>query len=164
MKLKTRLALIFGGVVLAIVSTVGIVTYNKNVQTKDLVKVEEEKTEEQEEKKLLEKKSEVLRRYLSENVIPLLAKGVLNVCQNMPDDPVEALANFLLDNSFENLNKSGDNKDKIVSEKVQKEANNLENLNNNISNSSSNSNVLNKNISVDTNNKLNLTNSEKSKQ
>ncbi|MDY5577110.1 MAG: methyl-accepting chemotaxis protein [Lachnospiraceae bacterium] len=32
MKLKTRLALIFGGVVLAIVSTVGIVTYNKNVQ------------------------------------------------------------------------------------------------------------------------------------
>lgn len=32
MKLKTRLALIFGGVVLAIVSIVGIVTYNKNVQ------------------------------------------------------------------------------------------------------------------------------------
>ena len=52
------------------------------------------------EQKLLEKKSEVLRRYLSENVIPLLAKGVLNVCQNTPDDPVESLANFLLDNSF----------------------------------------------------------------
>ena len=61
------------------------------------------------EKKLLEKKSEVLRRYLSENVIPLLAKGVLNVCQNMPDDPVEALANFLLDNSFDNLNKEANN-------------------------------------------------------
>ena len=116
------------------------------------------------EKKLLEKKSEVLRRYLSENVIPLLAKGVLNVCQNMPDDPVEALANFLLDNSFDNLNKEGDNNEKKVSEKVQKEANNLENLNNNISNSSSNSNVLNKNISIDSNHKLNLTNSDKSKQ
>ena len=82
----------------------------------------------------------------------------------MPDDPVEALANFLLDNSFDNLNKEGDNNEKKVSEKVQKEANNLENLNNNISNSSSNSNVLNKNISIDSNHKLNLTNSDKSKQ
>ena len=56
---------------------------------------------EEREKKLLEKKSEVLRRYLSENVMPLLAKGILSVCQTMPDDPVEALANFLVDNSFD---------------------------------------------------------------
>ena len=56
---------------------------------------------EEREKKLLEKKSEVLRRYLSENVMPLLAKGILSVCQTMPDDPVEALANFLIDNSFD---------------------------------------------------------------
>ena len=52
------------------------------------------------EKKLLEKKSEVLRRYLSENVMPLLAKGILTACESMPDDPVDALANFLLENSF----------------------------------------------------------------
>ena len=63
---------------------------------------------EEREKKLLEKKSEVIRRYLSENVMPLLAKGILNVCQSMPDDPVEALANFLLDNSF-NLQKDETN-------------------------------------------------------
>ena len=55
---------------------------------------------------LLEKKSEILRRYLSENIMPLLAKGVFNICQNMPDDPVEALANFLLEHS---LNISKDN-------------------------------------------------------
>ena len=53
------------------------------------------------EQNLLEKKSEILRRYISENVMPLLAKGVLYVCHNLPDDPVEALANFLLDNSFD---------------------------------------------------------------
>ena len=53
------------------------------------------------EQKLLEKKSEVLRRYLSENIMPLLAKGVLHVCHNLPCDPVEALANFLLENSFD---------------------------------------------------------------
>ena len=52
------------------------------------------------EKKLLEKKSEVLRRYLSENVMPILAKGILTICETMPDDPVDALANFLLENTF----------------------------------------------------------------
>ena len=67
---------------------------------------------EEREKKLLEKKSEVLRRYLSENVMPLLAKGILSVCQTMPDDPVDALANFLLDNSF-NLQKESNDKLKI---------------------------------------------------
>jgi hypothetical protein len=72
---------------------------------------------------LLEKKSEVLRRYLSENVMPLLAKGVLNVCQNMPDDPVEALANFLLENSLdikenENHNKTRNELEKIMDETI----------------------------------------------
>jgi hypothetical protein len=72
---------------------------------------------------LLEKKSEVLRRYLSENVMPLLAKGVLNVCQNMPDDPVEALANFLFENSFEvkengNHNKTQNELEKIMDETI----------------------------------------------
>jgi hypothetical protein len=86
------------------------------------------------ERKLLEKKSEVLRRYLSENVIPLLAKGVLNICQNMPDDPVEALANYLLDNSFN------------------KNDNNNENINKDINQSSNNNNnniINNKNTSID---------------
>ena len=64
---------------------------------------------------LLEKKSEVLRRYLSENVLPLLAKGVLNVCQNMPDDPVEFLANYLLDNSL-NMSKDNTKHDKTQNE------------------------------------------------
>ena len=72
---------------------------------------------------LLEKKSEVLRRYLSENVMPLLAKGVLNVCQNMPDDPVEALANFLLENSLDikengNHNKTQNELEKIMDETI----------------------------------------------
>ena len=59
------------------------------------------------EQNLLEKKSEVLRRYISENIMPLLAKGVLYVCHNLPDDPVEALANFLMENSFD-LQKDSD--------------------------------------------------------
>ena len=52
------------------------------------------------EKILLEKKSEVMRRYLNDKIMPLLAKGILNICENIPDDPVEALANFILDNNY----------------------------------------------------------------
>ena len=66
------------------------------------------------EKKLLERKSEVLRRYLSVKVMPLLAKGILSICETRPEDPVEALANFLLDNSFD-LDK---NNNKITNESV----------------------------------------------
>ena len=33
--------------------------------------------------------------------MPILAKGVLFVSRNLPEDPVEALANFLTYNSFD---------------------------------------------------------------
>ena len=101
---------------------------NDNKETKKELN-EEEKIEQklkeikERETNLLEKKSEVLRRYLSENVMPLLAKGVLNVCQNMPDDPVEALANFLLENSLDikengNHNKTQNELEKIMDETI----------------------------------------------
>lgn len=51
-------------------------------------------------KTLLEKKSEILKRYLSENVIPVLSKGILQVCKDLPEDPVDALAHYLFKNSF----------------------------------------------------------------
>ena len=60
------------------------------------------------EKILLEKQSEVMRRYLNEKVMPLLAKGILNICENVPDDPVEALANFILDNNYNFSNNMND--------------------------------------------------------
>ena len=52
------------------------------------------------EKILLEKKSEVMRRYFNEKIMPLLSKGILNICETIPDDPVEALANYIMDNNF----------------------------------------------------------------
>jgi hypothetical protein len=109
---------------------------NENSNIKQIIEKEEkenkiEKDEEEKinelkerEKKLLEKKSEILRRYLSENVIPLLAKGVLNICQNLPEDPVDALANFLLENTFNNAMKNKNNNNNNV------DNNNIINLNN----------------------------------
>ena len=77
--------------------------YKKNQKIVKLEKTVEEQINDlkSREQNLLEKKSEVLRRYISEKIMPLLAKGVLYVCHNLPDDPVEALANFLLENSFD---------------------------------------------------------------
>ena len=49
-----------------------------------------------------------MRRYLNEKVMPLLAKGILYICENVPDDPVEALANFILDNNYNFSNNMND--------------------------------------------------------
>ena len=83
--------------------------YEKNIRNK-LGELKEK------EKILLEKKSEVLRRYLNSKVMPLLVKGILKICESIPEDPVESLANYLLDNSFNvpkniETNKSGNNSD-----------------------------------------------------
>ena len=67
--------------------------------------------------KLLEKKSEILRRYLSENVLPLLSLGILQVATERPDDPVEALADFLLEKTLEIQKKEEENKKKKEEEK-----------------------------------------------
>jgi adenylate kinase len=47
------------------------------------------------EKKMLETKSQVLRAFLLQKVIPIMSQGILDVCQNLPEDPVEHLADYL---------------------------------------------------------------------
>ena len=77
--------------------------------------------EKENEFKLLEKKSEVLRRYLAENVLPLLSLGILHVANERPDDPVEALADYLLAKTFESNKK--DEGIIIIDEKEEKDEN-----------------------------------------
>ena len=48
----------------------------------------------------MEKQSEVIRRYLNVHIIPILAKGILHICEEMPDDPIETLANYLMENKI----------------------------------------------------------------
>ena len=57
--------------------------------------------EKENEFKLLEKKSEVLRRYLAENVLHLLSLGFLHVAKERPDDSVEDCVDYLLAKNFE---------------------------------------------------------------
>lgn len=53
------------------------------------------------ESKILDEKSQILRQYISENVVPLLTQGILEVCQKLPDDPVDYLAEFLFEKSMQ---------------------------------------------------------------
>jgi adenylate kinase len=52
------------------------------------------------ERKNIEMLSGELRSYLLDNVIPLLSQGILEVCQKLPDDPVDYLAEFLFERSI----------------------------------------------------------------
>jgi adenylate kinase len=58
----------------------------------DLDRIEEIKRQE---RQMLEIKSEPLRQYLMKNVIPPLTKGLIEVCQMQPDDPIDFLAEYL---------------------------------------------------------------------
>ena len=78
--------------------------------------------EKENEFKLLEKKSEVLRRYLAENVLPLLSLGILHVANERPDDPVEALADYLLAKTFE-MKKNEDIKENNNEIEIEKDKN-----------------------------------------
>ena len=73
---------------------------NEKDEVRKLHNKEKMKQLDNSEKSQLEKKSEILKRYLSENVIPVLSKGILQVCKDLPEDPVDALAHYLFNNSF----------------------------------------------------------------
>ena len=73
----------------------------------------------------------MLRRYLSENILPLLSLGILQVATERSDDPVETFADFLLDKTLEmekNEELKKKNENKKENEKV-KEKENDNNLN-----------------------------------
>ena len=53
-----------------------------------------EKIREQE-RDLLDKRSQPIRQYLMDNVVPHLTEGLINLCKAVPEDPTDFLANFL---------------------------------------------------------------------
>lgn len=48
----------------------------------------------EQEKKLLDERSQPLRQYLADMVVPILTSGIIQICKERPDDPVD----FLVDN------------------------------------------------------------------
>jgi adenylate kinase len=48
------------------------------------------------EKEQLERQSRHLREFLDREILPVVAAGVLDICKEMPEDPIEYLAEYLL--------------------------------------------------------------------
>lgn len=49
----------------------------------------------EQERDLLDSKSQPIRAYLIDNVVPILSEGLIEVCKNQPVDPVDFLAEYL---------------------------------------------------------------------
>ena len=47
------------------------------------------------EREMLETRKEPLKQYLMANIIPVLTKGIVEVCEQRPDDPIDYLADWL---------------------------------------------------------------------
>lgn len=63
-------------------------------EERDAKKIEEIR---QQERDLLDSRSQPIRQYLMDNVVPHLTEGLIELCKVVPDDPTDYLANFLLD-------------------------------------------------------------------
>jgi len=55
----------------------------------------------EQERDLLDSRSQPIRTYLIDNVVPILTDGLIAVCKNQPEDPVDFLAEFLFRQSIE---------------------------------------------------------------
>ena len=63
-------------------------------QKEEYTKVRFNQIKEQE-RDLLDSKSQPIRAYLVDNVVPILTEGLIEVCKNQPEDPVDFLAEYL---------------------------------------------------------------------
>lgn len=50
----------------------------------------------EQERELLDTRSQPIRQYLMDNVVPLLTEGLIEICKTMPDKPTGMLADYLL--------------------------------------------------------------------
>ena len=69
-------------------------------QKEEYTKTRLEQIKEQE-RDLLDSKSQPIRTYLIDNVVPILTDGLVEVCKNQPEDPVDFLAEYLFRQSVE---------------------------------------------------------------
>ncbi len=53
------------------------------------------------ERDVLDQKSQPIRQYLMDNLVPILTDGLLELCKRTPQDPVDYLAEYLFRRSLD---------------------------------------------------------------
>jgi hypothetical protein len=64
---------------------------DNEVQLKNLDEIK------QAEQDILNTKSQALKQYITDNLLPALTSGLIEICNGKPEDPLEYLANYLID-------------------------------------------------------------------
>lgn len=57
------------------------------------VDIEEVKQQEQE---ILNQKSQALKQYITDNLLPALTSGLIDICNSKPEEPLDYLADYLI--------------------------------------------------------------------
>ena len=73
-----------------------ILKQQKHARTKESNEIYRDKH-----KDILDNKSQPIRQYLQDNLVPYLAEGLHDICKDQPDDPVDALAEYLFKRSLD---------------------------------------------------------------
>mmetsp|Transcript_16040 Transcript_16040/g.27043 ORF Transcript_16040/g.27043 Transcript_16040/m.27043 type:complete len:147 (+) Transcript_16040:1974-2414(+) len=55
----------------------------------------------EEQKEQLDQKSQPIRQYLMDNLVPILTDGLIEICKMQPDDPIDSLAEYLFKRSLD---------------------------------------------------------------
>jgi adenylate kinase len=55
----------------------------------------------EQQKELLDSKSQLIRQYLLDNLVPILTDGLLDICKRQPTDPVDTLAEYMFKRSLD---------------------------------------------------------------
>lgn len=50
----------------------------------------------QQEQEILNQKSQALKQYITDNLLPALTSGLIDICNTKPDDPLDHLADYLI--------------------------------------------------------------------
>ena len=55
----------------------------------------------EQQKELLDFKSQPIRQYLMDNLVPILTEALIDVCKETPEDPIDHLAEYLFKRSLD---------------------------------------------------------------
>ena len=73
-----------------------ILKMQKHARTKESNEIYRDKH-----KDILDNKSQPIRQYFQDNLVPYLAEGLHDICKSRPEDPVDALAEYLFKRSLD---------------------------------------------------------------
>lgn len=55
-----------------------------------------------EEQEILNRESQALKQYITDNILPVLTSALIKICDEKPENPLDSLADYLIEKSIPN--------------------------------------------------------------